>query len=173
MGIQEQDGDGSDRVSDGAAPGQRLGEAFRTRLNELFVAAERRGRRITNREVVRWMNDHGYAIKDAYLSQLRSGRATSPSLKIIEGLGAYFGVDSSTFLSADRSPVLNDLLKEHGVRSIATRAAGLSEENIDAIARLLDRFRESENLPPVSGENEEGVLGDEQPRRGQAGGETY
>lgn len=150
MNVHEQVGDGSDRVRDGAIPGQRLGEAFRARLNELFAAAERRGRRITNREVVLWMNDHGYAIKDAYLSQLRSGRATSPSLKIIEGLSAYFDVDSSRFLSGDRSHVLNDLLDQHGVQSIATRAVGLSQENIDAIARLLDRFRESEHLPPVS-----------------------
>jgi hypothetical protein len=149
MGNEEQIGDDSDRVSDGVAPGQRLGEAFRLRLNEAFAAAERRGKRITNREVVVWMNDHGYAIKDAYLSQLRFGRATSPSLKIIEGLSAYFDVDSSTFLSADSSPVLNELLDQHGVRAIATRAAGLSQENIDAIARLLDRFREAENLPPV------------------------
>ncbi|MFE7508221.1 hypothetical protein [Promicromonospora sp. NPDC057488] len=150
METQEQAGDGSERASDTAAPGQRLGEAFRARLNELFAAAERRGKRITNREVVLWMNHHGYAIKDAYLSQLRSGRAASPSLKIIEGLSAYFDVDSSTLLSADSSPGLNELLNEHGVRSIATRAAGLSQENIDAIARLLDRFREAEKLPPVS-----------------------
>jgi len=153
MGIQEQVGDGSDHGPDRVVPGQRLGEAFRLRLNELFAAAERRGKRVTNREVVRWMNEHGYAIKDAYLSQLRSGRAASPSLKIIEGLSAYFGVDSSTFLTVDSSRMLNDLLEQHGVRSIATRAAGLSEENIDAIARLLDRFRESENLPPISDEN--------------------
>ncbi|WP_419703782.1 hypothetical protein [Promicromonospora sp. NFX87] len=160
MDIQRQVGDSSRGESAGAAPGQRLGEAFRLRLNELFVAAERGGRRVTNREVVRWMNDHGYAIKDAYLSQLRSGRASSPSLKIIEGLSAYFDVDSSALLSVDNSAVLNDLLDQHGVRSIATRAAGLSQENVDAIARLLDRFREAENLPPVPPDEAGIPLGD-------------
>lgn len=161
MGNQEQVGDDSGRMSDGMAPGQRLGEAFQLRLNEAFAAAERRGKRLTNREVVLWMNDHGYAIKDAYLSQLRSGRATSPSLKIIEGLSAYFNVDSSRLLSDDRSPVLNELLDQHGVRAIATRAAGLSQENIDAIARLLDRFREAENLPPVPTDKADVPLRDE------------
>lgn len=161
MDTQRQVGDSSSRELAGAGPGQRLGEAFRLRLNELFAAAERRGRRITNREVVLWMSDHGYAIKDAYLSQLRSGRATSPSLKIIEGLSAFFDVDSSTLLSVDSSPVLNDLLEQHGVRSIATRAAGLSQENIDAIARLLDRFREAENLPPVPTDKVDARLRDE------------
>jgi len=161
MGNQEEVNGGSDGVSDGVAPGRRLGEAFRHRLNELFTAAERRGRRITNREVVLWMNDHGYVIKDAYLSQLRSGRASSPSLKIIEGLSAYFDVDSSTFLSAGNSPELDELLDQHGVRSIATRAAGLSQENVEAIARLLDRFREAENLPPISTAEVAAPLGDE------------
>ncbi|MBL0886726.1 hypothetical protein [Myceligenerans indicum] len=149
MNTQRADDD-PERTPDLVTPGQRLGELFRSRLNELFAAAERRGERLTNREVVRWMSDHGYPIKDAYFSQLRSGRATSPSLKVIEGISAYFGVESSTFLDVDRRRAeLDDLLEEHGVRSVATRAVGLSDENIDAIARLLDRFREVENLPPI------------------------
>ncbi|GAA1849873.1 helix-turn-helix domain-containing protein [Myceligenerans crystallogenes] len=153
MGVHHiDDGAGADGTENEALtpPGERISQVFRTRLNDLFATAERRGERITNREIVRWMSEHGYPIKDAYLSQLRSGRAGSPSLKVIEGLSAYFGVDSSTFLTSEvTEPEINSLLEKHGVRSLATRAAGLSEENLDAISRLLDRFREAEGLPPI------------------------
>ncbi|MEK8229111.1 hypothetical protein NKG05_29040 [Oerskovia sp. M15] len=50
------------------------------------------------------MTEHGYAVKEAYLSALRGGHRTSPSLRIIEGLAAFFGVEPRTCSTPVRTP---------------------------------------------------------------------
>jgi transcriptional regulator with XRE-family HTH domain len=132
-------------------PGERLSRAFQHRLNELFATRARAGRGATNRQVATWMTEHGYAVKEAYLSALRGGHRTSPSLRIIEGLAAYFGVEPKDLLDTGEDPrkELRLALSDHGVEAFALRAEGLSEENVRAVTQLLDQMRRLESLPPV------------------------
>ena len=132
-------------------PGERLNRAFQHRLNELFEKRQRDGRGATNREVATWMTEHGYAVKEAYLSALRGGHRTSPSLRIIEGLAAYFGVEPKDLLDTGEDPKkdLRLALSDHGVEAFAMRAEGLSAENVRAVTQLLDQMRRMQSLPAV------------------------
>ena len=136
-------------------PGERLGRTFRDRLNELLDARSAgSGRTVSNREVVRWMNEHGYEIKEPYFSALRRGRQAAPSLRIIEGLAAYFDVDSATLLAQQQAQEAMEKVMAGGARDVALRASGLSAENIAAISLLMDRLRAGENLPVFKNDSE-------------------
>lgn len=97
------------------------------------------------------MSERGYAINEAYLSALRGGHRESPSLRVIEGIAAYFGVspaslvDSGEGIRADLRAALHD----KGVESLALRARGLTPENVKAVTDLVDQIRRMQHLPPI------------------------
>ena len=62
---------------------------FQERLNRLFAST-----RATYRDVV---DGTGGAIREAYLWQLRTGRAINPSYKVIAALASYFNVSPGYF----------------------------------------------------------------------------
>jgi transcriptional regulator with XRE-family HTH domain len=132
------------------APGARTAEVFRRRLNELFALGAN-GRPVTNREVAQWMREHGYAINEAYLSALRGGHRESPSLRVIEGVAAYFGVSPASLVDPDGQSRadLQAVLRDKGVESLALRARGLTPENVKAVTDLVDQIRRMQQLPPI------------------------
>lgn len=138
-------------MDDDVAPGERTARVFRHRLNELF-ARGRGGRPVTNREAAQWMTERGYSINEAYLSALRGGHRSSPSLRVVEGIAAFFGVSTGSLVEPEESPDdrLRAALADEGVEQFALRAQGLSPENVRAIIEIVDRVRSLEHLPPVA-----------------------
>lgn len=126
--------------TDDAAPGDRLVESFRIRLNALFAERDAAGIPVTNKEVASWMQANGYPLSPAGLSQLRSG-ASGPSLRTIEGLAAYFGVDSALLLSeAEVRSHLGEILSNPEVQGVALRASRLTPEALQALSALMDQM---------------------------------
>jgi transcriptional regulator with XRE-family HTH domain len=71
---------------------------FQERLNHLFVST-----RATYRDVV---DGTGGVIREAYLWQLRTGRAINPSYKVIAALAKYFNVSPGYFFGeADNNDI--------------------------------------------------------------------
>ncbi|MDE8649700.1 helix-turn-helix transcriptional regulator [Rhodococcus qingshengii] len=73
------------------------GNVFRTRLNQLFAAADPN---LTNAAVVRGLVEHGCRISKPYLSQLRRGHRASPSDEVVTALADFFGVSRGYFFTA-------------------------------------------------------------------------
>ncbi|QJW36894.1 XRE family transcriptional regulator [Cellulosimicrobium protaetiae] len=138
-------------MDDDVAPGERTARVFRRRLNELF-ARGRGGRPVTNREAAQWMTERGYSINEAYLSALRGGHRSSPSLRVVEGIAAFFHVSTGSLVDPEEDPDarLRAALADEGVEQFALRAQGLSPENVRAIIEIVDRVRRLEHLPPVT-----------------------
>jgi len=62
---------------------------FQERLNHLFTSS-----RATYRDVI---DGTGGVVREAYLWQLRTGRAINPSYKVIAALASYFNVSPGYF----------------------------------------------------------------------------
>lgn len=93
---------------------------FQERLNHLFANT-----RATYRDVV---NGTGGIIKEAYLWQLRTGRAINPSYKVIAALASFFHVSPSYFFGEDES---------HGITLVV---GGLSKYERRVFHRIAVKF---------------------------------
>ncbi len=72
--------------------------SFAERLNRLFVAIRPPGRGpYRSFEVTEALEHRGYRLSAPYLSQLRSGTRTCPSLRTAEMLAEFFGVKVEYF----------------------------------------------------------------------------
>lgn len=129
-----------------------------TRLDDLFRKVRPQGRQWTNAEVAAALKAESPHLKvgAAYLSQLRTGKRTNPSHELLAALARFFGVSVSYFFDEKvADSVLTELaaleaMKNAGVRAVALRAAGMREENLQAIAKIMDQYRQMQGLPPVS-----------------------
>ena len=45
-----------------------------------------------------------------------------------------------------------EAMRQAGVRAVAMRAAGMREENLQAITTIMDQYRKMQGLPPVTDE---------------------
>jgi transcriptional regulator with XRE-family HTH domain len=83
-----------------------------------------------------------------YLWQLRTGRRDNPTYKVILGLAGFFGVSPTYFFedaAVERGtmpPEVVAALQNDAVRTIALRAAGLSERSLEVIAETVSLARE-------------------------------
>ncbi len=97
----------------------------------------------------------GVSISAAYIWQLRTGKATNPSLGHLKALAEFFGIEPSYLLDDDVDPKIESqlellqLLRDEGVRDLALRASGLTPGAIDSIRAMVDHVRKLEKLPPV------------------------
>lgn len=135
-------------VEQPAEPGMQIGQHFFDRLTDLLeLRSAERHRPVTNIEIAAWMTEHGYPVSDSYISSLRLGYQRHPSLKIIEGLAAYFDVAAPTLISADTTRAMIDTIaRDTGATNLALRATGLSAENLELVSKVLDSMRVSERL---------------------------
>lgn len=126
------------------------------RLNHLFATVYPTGRGPYKlREVADAINAEAGAsiISAAYLSQLRRGERAEPSHSRLAAIARFFGVDveyfsdQATAEEADRQLELLVAMRDSGVRSVALRAAGLSEESLAAVRAVIDHVRRLEGLP--------------------------
>ncbi|MCZ9635015.1 transcriptional regulator [Rhodococcus sp. BH5] len=133
------------------------GNVFRTRLNELFAAADPN---LTNAAVVRGLLEHGCRISKPYLSQLRCGHRSSPSDEVVDALAAFFGVSRGYFFTvpvpaavssdlhvedADIAERLDDLAH----KALLLAANGLSAPSLELLADLATKLRISDRRPVV------------------------
>lgn len=138
-------------------PDQRASTAsFADRLDRLFRAVHPRGRgEYSYEEVASAIRGTGVTISHTYLWQLRKGARDNPTKRHMEALAHFFGVPASYFLDEDTSTVDDQLellvaLRDNSVRSVALRAAGLSETSLTAIMGMIEHARAIEGLPPAS-----------------------
>jgi transcriptional regulator with XRE-family HTH domain len=99
-------------------------------------------------------------ISVAYLSQLRLGQRATPSFKILHAIAQWFGVppsyfsDDLTAAQADEQLEFLTAMRDAGVRSVALRAQGLSEQALEAVRAVIDAMHATQAPPPA--ENKSG-----------------
>jgi len=127
--------------------GFAVGNDFASRLNDLFDNVPGPdGKPYTNDAVIKVIAaSGGPTISKGYLSELRTGKKDNPTLKHIEALADFFGVDPAYFVGdpeyADRLAAELKLLagmKRAGVRDIALRASELSDQNLSMVEAILE-----------------------------------
>ena len=135
--------------------GQMTSEnVFRTRLNELFDAADPN---LTNAGVVRGLLEHGCRISKPYLSQLRCGFRSSPSDEVVTALAAFFGVSRGYFFTvpgASGDVHVEDAeivrhLDDTVHKELLLAANELSAPSLELLADLATKLRLSEGRPAV------------------------
>lgn len=123
------------------------GEAgvFALRLDELFRNLPGPdGKPYSAKTIAQRASDRGYRIGESYLSQLRSGKAKSPSFRTVEGLAAAFDVDIRHFLTDEserRTRVEIEQFRamaDPDVHRVAQRLAGLPRETVAVVDDLVD-----------------------------------
>ncbi|GAC67159.1 helix-turn-helix domain-containing protein [Gordonia soli] len=141
---------------------------FARRLEELFRSVPGpNGRAYSAKSIAARSTERGYRLGESYLSQLRSGKAKSPSFRTVEGIAAAFNVDVHYFLE-DREATSTrgdiDLMRlqaDTDVQLAAFRLAGLSTESATVVNELIRVLRQQQGLPDEFGGDEAaGVAGD-------------
>ena len=119
------------------------------RLDRLFrVQGDRNAREPTYREVATAIAARGGpTVSPSYIWQLRTGLKDNPTLKHLEALAGYFGVepayffDSATAERVDADHALSAAMADQTVRSVALAAAELSPESLSMVRSVIDRIR--------------------------------
>jgi len=94
----------------------------------------------------------GPTVSGAYLWQLRTGRKTNPSMRVLEALAQVFGVSPAYFFDDEAFKRINEQLeliaklRDSSAMRVATRAADLSPEALRAIAGMVEHARRLEGL---------------------------
>ncbi|GAB90889.1 hypothetical protein GORHZ_119_00150 [Gordonia rhizosphera NBRC 16068] len=139
----------------GAAGAETLDPGlFARRLEELFrTIPGPNGRAYSAKAIAARSTERGFRLGESYLSQLRSGKAKSPSFRTVEGIAAAFGVDVHYFLedrAAQRTRDEIDLMRlqaDTDVQLAAFRLAGLSSDSVTVVNELIKVLREQQGLP--------------------------
>lgn len=130
-----------------------VGNDFARRLNALFEAVPAPdGRPFTNEAVITGIAQRGGdTISKGYLSELRSGKKDNPTLRHIEALADFFGVDPAYFVAdqarADEITEQIRLLRAMGdadVQGVALRASGMSAKNLGLIEAMIEQVKKLE-----------------------------
>lgn len=94
----------------------------------------------------------GPTISATYVWQLRTGRRDNPTKRHLEALAGFFGVAPAYFFDDERAGEIERQLalvaamRDAGVRSVALRASGLSQQSIDALLLMVERVRQLEGV---------------------------
>ncbi|NYF44642.1 helix-turn-helix domain-containing protein [Streptosporangium sandarakinum] len=125
---------------------ERLGEALRAN-------------KLSARGVERALKRQGMTVSHAYISQLKKGEKTNPTLELLEALAALLGVQVGWLAGEDppaprplteeerrQQEAVKQELTELGVLNIAERMTGLSPLSISAIAQMVEAMRAAEAL---------------------------
>lgn len=138
-------------------PGKTLAE----KLDHLFATVRPPGgNEFTLEQVADAINERGEVkLTPVYVSQLRRGQRTNPTVGVLEALAWYFGVSPAYFfddklagrIEAELEVVI--AMRRASVQQIALRAAELSEESLRNLAVLIDHWRELERSATPPGSN--------------------
>ena len=135
----------------GSSPPRRT---LASRIGYLFQVVQPQGRgEYTYREVAAGIAAAGGPkVSASYIWQLRTGEKDNPTKKHLEALAAFFEVPPAYFFDdveaerIDAQLALLEALRDAGVRSVALRAAGLSDESLGVVRGVIDRTRQLEGL---------------------------
>ena len=130
-----------------------MSASFAARLNRLFDVVYPPGRGPhTSAEVIAALKAEGVTMSAPYLSQLRSGNRTNPSMATMTALANFFRIkpdfftDDTYFGKLDAELSWLAQFRDEGVRRIATETVGLSPESQEDILARIDELRRKEQL---------------------------
>lgn len=136
-----------------ARPRRTLAE----KIDHLFTVVHPAKGEYTHEQVATAIQEAGGpTISATYLWQLRKGLRDNPTMKHLEALSGFFGVPPSYFFDEDTATVVDDelallvALRDNDVRTLATRATGLSAATLKAVIDMIERARQLEGLDPAS-----------------------
>jgi transcriptional regulator with XRE-family HTH domain len=134
-----------------------MSTTFSARLNRLFDTVYPPGRGPhTSAEVIAALKAEGITMSAPYLSQLRSGNRTNPSTATMAALANFFRIKSAYFTDDDYYEKLDrelswlSMMRDDGVRRIASRAVGLSAQAQQDVVERVEELRRAERLETVS-----------------------
>jgi len=139
-------------MTGGDRPGKGI---IAERLERLFESVRPLGRPFTLREAVDGINEQAgkSLLSVQYLSQLRNGDRAKPSYDLLTAICRWFGVpvtyfsDDEAFERTDEELRVLALMKDAGVRNLAFRASGISEQGLALVTALIEKMRQAEGLP--------------------------
>lgn len=137
--------------------GEIDGSDLAAKINKLFDTMRAAGApQLSNYAAAKGIEEKtGVSITPQYLSQIRSGKKTNISVVTLRAIADYFGIQASYLIESGTDERIESqlemlrVMRDAGVRDIATRAAGLSPQALVNVAALIDRARALEQLPPV------------------------
>ncbi|MGU3291955.1 helix-turn-helix domain-containing protein [Williamsia sp. M5A3_1d] len=125
--------------------------SFAESLNELFdTVRDENGIPYTGKKIALKANRLGYTLSDAYISQLRTGKAKTPSFRTVEAISRAFEISVTYFLSdpdedlkrVEQQREYVAMAAETGAHLAAFRHGELSVSTIDTIIELLKVVRQ-------------------------------
>lgn len=135
------------------------GRSLAAKLDHLFavVRSPCGGREYTGREVVAAVNAAGTDLSASHLSELRRGVKTNPTVRVLEGLAAFFGVRTAYLLDdpqaveeVEAELELRRAMADTRVRDLAWRVARLTPLERTALDRVLvELVRDDDHRPPT------------------------
>lgn len=153
------------------------GVSLADKLDRLFQTVHSpRGREYTYDEVAAGIREQGGpSISSAYIWELRTGRTDNPRKQHLEALAKFFDVSPAYFFDDESATLLHAQLgllaamRDAKIRGIATRAATLSPQALDAIAEMVRRLQQIEGVDEAEGaatssEFSHGTTTDEAPK---------
>lgn len=126
------------------------GLSFAEKIGHLFEhSRDENGVRYTGKKIAEKANRLGYSLSDAYISQLRTGKARTPSFRTVEAIARAFDVSVTYFLSnpdEDLDRVRQqqsyvEMLQLTGSHLAGIDVGALCPETIDALIDLLKMVR--------------------------------
>ncbi|MEV4892671.1 Scr1 family TA system antitoxin-like transcriptional regulator [Nonomuraea sp. NPDC050547] len=108
----------------------------------------------TGAQVAAALTTAGIPITRAYVSQLRTGKQTNPTLQVLQALASYLQVSVGWLLGEDylESGAMQDL--QLRAAAIGASASGLSEGSLDLLRDVVDIARRAEGLPARTATND-------------------
>ena len=130
-----------------------MSTTFAARLNRLFETVYPPGRGPhTSAEVIAALKSEGITMSAPYLSQLRSGNRTNPSVATMRALANFFRIkpeyftDDAYYEKMDKELTWLASMRDEGVRRVAARTAGLSPQAQQDLLEKVDELRRREHL---------------------------
>jgi transcriptional regulator with XRE-family HTH domain len=121
-------------------------QTFADKLSRLFDVLHPAGERpMSTRELAARVKEHGGRISAAYISELRTGKKTNPTMDHIVGIAAAFGVPAGYFIDEEIAGRVGAELDRLEELKRNTALAELAEQQVTInlrTARLSDDDRE-------------------------------
>jgi transcriptional regulator with XRE-family HTH domain len=130
------------------------GKTFADHLNELFsTVRDENGIPYTGKKIALKANQLGYTLSDAYISQLRTGKAKTPSFRTVEAISRAFEISVTYFLTdpdedlkrVEQQREYVQMAAETGAHLAAFRHEAISTDTIDVVIELLKVVKKQQN----------------------------
>jgi transcriptional regulator with XRE-family HTH domain len=136
--------------------------SFAEKLGYLFEhSRDENGAPYTGKKIAERANELGYSLSDAYISQLRTGKARTPSFRTVEAIARAFEVSVTYFLANPDEDLERMRQQRDYVEMLATTGTHLSGIDVgricpDTIDVLIDLLKvvkaqaqaQGDTLPP-------------------------